>query len=135
MAPAAACWRGIFTERGISHVEIRQELNPLFPGINPEPIQPHIAMLQETVVREKCEAGLATDGDADRIGAVAEDGSFVDSHKIFCVMLRVAAEAQAMAGRSSARFQHHAHARPHLPQNTAASCMRLSSASSTSATS
>ncbi|PYV47171.1 MAG: phosphoglucosamine mutase, partial [Acidobacteria bacterium] len=44
-------------------------------------------MLQETVVREHCHAGFATDGDADRIGAVAEDGSFVDSHKIFAVLL------------------------------------------------
>jgi phosphomannomutase len=44
--------------------------------------------LQETVVKEKCDAGLATDGDADRIGAAAEDGSFVDSHKIFCVLLQ-----------------------------------------------
>jgi phosphomannomutase len=44
-------------------------------------------MLQETVVREGCYAGFATDGDADRIGAVAEDGSFVDSHKIFSVLL------------------------------------------------
>jgi len=44
-------------------------------------------MLQETVVRERCHAGFATDGDADRIGAVAEDGSFVDSHKIFSVLL------------------------------------------------
>lgn len=78
---------GIFSERGVQCVAIRQELNPLFPGINPEPIQPHTAMLQETVVREKCDAGLATDGDADRIGAVAEDGSFVDSHKIFSVLL------------------------------------------------
>jgi len=78
---------GIFAERGVQCVAIRQELNPLFPGINPEPIQPHTAMLQETVVREKCDAGLATDGDADRIGAVAEDGSFVDSHKIFSVLL------------------------------------------------
>jgi phosphomannomutase len=79
---------GIFRERGIRHVAIREELNPLFPGINPEPIEPHVALLQQTVVREKCDAGLATDGDADRIGAVAEDGSFVDSHKIFCVLLR-----------------------------------------------
>jgi phosphomannomutase len=79
---------GIFSERGVNCVAIRQELNPLFPGINPEPIEPHVAMLQETVVREKCDAGLATDGDADRIGAVAEDGTFVDSHKIFCVLLR-----------------------------------------------
>ncbi|MGO8795911.1 MAG: phosphoglucomutase/phosphomannomutase family protein [Candidatus Sulfotelmatobacter sp.] len=79
---------GIFRERGVPHIAIRQEVNPLFPGINPEPIEPHIALLRETVVREKCDAGLATDGDADRIGAVAEDGSFVDSHKIFCVLLR-----------------------------------------------
>src|ERR1700686_3178332 len=78
---------GIFAERGVQFVAIRQELNPLFPGINPEPIEPHTAMLQQTVVREKCDAGLATDGDADRIGAVAEDGSFVDSHKIFCWLL------------------------------------------------
>jgi alpha-D-glucose phosphate-specific phosphoglucomutase len=78
---------GIFDEAGIDYVAIRSELNPLFPGINPEPIQPHVKMLQETVVREKCAAGLATDGDADRLGAVAEDGSFVDSHKIFSVIL------------------------------------------------
>src|ERR1700722_711697 len=78
---------GIFGKLGVQHVTIREELNPLFPGINPEPIEPHIALLQQTVVSEKCDAGLATDGDADRIGAVAEDGSFVDSHKIFCVLL------------------------------------------------
>ena len=79
---------GIFKQRGIQHVQIRSEVNPLFPGINPEPIEPHIRMLQETVVREKCHAGLATDGDADRIGAVAEDGSFVDSHKIYSIILQ-----------------------------------------------
>lgn len=79
--------KGIFTERGIDHIEIRGELNPLFPGINPEPILPHIAMLQDIVVREGCAAGLATDGDADRLGAVAEDGSFVDAHKCYAVIL------------------------------------------------
>jgi phosphomannomutase len=77
----------IFQDRGVPFIAIRQEVNPLFPGINPEPIIPHIALLQQTVLKEKCDAGLATDGDADRIGAVAEDGSFVDSHKIFCVLL------------------------------------------------
>ena len=89
---------GIFAERGVHCVAIRQELNPLFPGINPEPIQPHTALLQETVVREKCDAGLATDGDADRIGAVAEDGTFVDSHKIFCVLLRWLLERKKWPG-------------------------------------
>jgi len=77
----------IFDAHGIGYAAIRQEVNPLFPGINPEPILPHVALLQETVVKEKCHAGLVTDGDADRIGAVAEDGSFVDSHKCMCVLL------------------------------------------------
>ncbi len=78
----------IFKQRGIAHVQIRSEVNPLFPGINPEPIEPHVRMLQETVVAEKCYAGFVTDGDADRIGAAAEDGSFVDSHKIYSVLLQ-----------------------------------------------
>src|SRR5579871_4564371 len=89
---------GIFSDRGVRHVAIRQELNPLFPGINPEPIEPHVAMLQQTVVKEHCHAGLASDGDADRIGAVAEDGSFVDSHKIFSVLLRWLLERKKWPG-------------------------------------
>jgi phosphomannomutase len=89
---------GIFRENGVAHVTIRQEVNPLFPGINPEPIEPHISLLQQTVVNEKCDAGLATDGDADRVGAVAEDGSFVDSHKIFCVLLRWLLERKKWSG-------------------------------------
>ena len=88
MAPAEEFLPESFATEVFRFVAIRQEVNPLFPGINPEPIHPHVALLQETVVKEKCDAGLATDGDADRIGAVAEDGSFVDSHKIFCVLLR-----------------------------------------------
>jgi len=88
----------IFEERGVEHVAIRQELNPLFPGINPEPIEPHVALLEETVVKEHCHAGFATDGDADRIGAVAEDGSFVDSHKIFSVLLRWLLERRRWPG-------------------------------------
>jgi phosphomannomutase len=88
----------IFADHGIHYVAIRQELNPLFPGINPEPIEPHIEMLQQTVIEEGCHAGLATDGDADRIGAVAEDGSFVDSHKCFAVLLRWVLERKKWPG-------------------------------------
>ena len=78
----------IFTRRGIQHVQIRNEVNPLFPGINPEPIEPHVRALQDIVVKEKCHAGFVTDGDADRIGAAAEDGMFVDSHKIYSILLQ-----------------------------------------------
>ena len=88
----------IFGDHDIQHIAIRQELNPLFPGINPEPIEPHVAMLQQVVVERGCHAGFATDGDADRIGAVAEDGSFVDSHKIFSVLLRWLLERKRWPG-------------------------------------
>jgi phosphomannomutase len=89
---------GIFEKHGIHCVAIRQELNPLFPGINPEPIEPHIEMLRQTVLKESCHAGLAVDGDADRVGAIAEDGSFVDSHKCFAVLLRWILERKKWPG-------------------------------------
>ena len=78
----------IFAQRGIPYIQIRAEVNPLFPGINPEPILPHVRAAQEMVVKEKCHAAFITDGDADRIGAAAEDGSYVDSHKIFSILLQ-----------------------------------------------
>jgi phosphomannomutase len=78
---------GIFSRVGIEHVEIRSELNPLFPGIQPEPIPPHIRALEVAVQEHHCQAGFATDGDADRIGAVDENGHFVDANKIYCLLL------------------------------------------------
>jgi alpha-D-glucose phosphate-specific phosphoglucomutase len=77
----------IFTRLGVAHVQIRGNVDPLFPGINPEPIEPNIRALGEAVVANGCQAGLCTDGDADRIGATDENGDFVDPHKIFCVLL------------------------------------------------
>jgi phosphomannomutase len=77
----------IFTRIGVDHVQIRSNPDPLFPGINPEPIEPHIRALGEAVVTHHCQAGLCTDGDADRIGATDENGIFVDPHKIFSVLL------------------------------------------------
>jgi alpha-D-glucose phosphate-specific phosphoglucomutase len=77
----------IFTRIGVDHVQIRGNVDPLFPGINPEPIEPHIRALGEATVANHCQAGLCTDGDADRIGATDENGNFVDPHKIFSVLL------------------------------------------------
>ena len=78
---------GIFKSIGVDYVEIRAEHDPLFPGINPEPIEPHVRALQEAVVEHHCHAGFVTDGDADRIGAADENGNFVDPHKIYAVLL------------------------------------------------
>ncbi len=77
----------IFNRIGVANVPIRSNPNPLFPGINPEPIEPNIRALGEAAVANACHAGLCTDGDADRIGATDEHGEFVDPHKIYSVLL------------------------------------------------
>ena len=94
---------GIFASMGIDHVEIRAELNPLFPGIQPEPIPPHIHALEAAVLEHHCQAGFATDGDADRIGAVDEKGTFVDANKItwFSVRDTVVGMAHLFTGRGT----------------------------------
>jgi phosphomannomutase len=88
----------IFSRLGVEHVQIRGNVDPLFPGINPEPIEPHIRALGEAVVAHHCHAGLCTDGDADRIGATDEHGDLVDAHKIFSVLLSWALRRKGWLG-------------------------------------
>ncbi len=95
---------GIFARAGVPYVEMRAERNPAFPGINPEPILPHIAETQRRVVEERCDAGLVTDGDADRIGAVDEHGNVVDAHKIFAVLLQWLLERKGWSGDVTRAF-------------------------------
>ncbi|MGH9617471.1 MAG: phosphoglucomutase/phosphomannomutase family protein [Acidobacteriaceae bacterium] len=89
---------GIFNGVKIPCVEIHRQHDPLFPGINPEPIEPHLRGLQQAVVEQQCQAGFATDGDADRISAVDEDGNVVDAHKIFAILLRWLIERKQWPG-------------------------------------
>src|SRR3954464_5338088 len=91
-------------EHGVNVVQIRSEVNPLFPGINPEPIEPHVRALQEAVVREGCAAGFVTDGDADRVGAATETGMFVDAHKCYAVLLRWLLEYKKWPGAVTRAF-------------------------------
>jgi len=100
----AGVLKGIFQRAGVDCVEIRAEHNPLFPGINPEPILPHIALTQKKVVEEKCAAGLITDGDADRIGSVDEHGNVVDAHKIFSILLWWLLEKKKWPGEVTRAF-------------------------------
>lgn len=95
---------GIFTQAQIPFVEMRSEINPAFPGINPEPILPNIRATQGAVVAEGCDAGLITDGDADRIGAVDEHGNVVDAHKIFAVLLKWLLERKKWPGDVTRAF-------------------------------
>ena len=67
-------------------MEIHGERNPLFPGLHPEPILPHLNELAEVIKKNKANVGLATDGDADRMGAVDEKGNFITQLQVFALL-------------------------------------------------
>jgi phosphomannomutase len=79
-------------------VEMRGEVNPSFGGVNPEPLAHNLTGLMRRVPAEGFHIGVATDGDADRIGAVDETGAFVDSHRIFALLLKYFVEQKGMRG-------------------------------------
>ncbi len=67
---------------------LRNSVNPSFGGAHPEPLPQNLAGLAKAVISEGCDIGIATDGDADRIGAFDEKGNFIDSHRIFALLLK-----------------------------------------------
>jgi phosphomannomutase len=79
-------------------VQMHGEYNPSFAGTNPEPLAQNLTSLLRRVPGEGFDIGIATDGDADRIGAVDERGAFVDSHRIFSLLLKYLVEQKGMAG-------------------------------------
>jgi len=70
----------------IKLVEINSERNPLFPGIQPEPIAAHLAKLSATIKRGRANVGLAIDGDADRLGVMDEKGRFITQLQVFALL-------------------------------------------------
>lgn len=68
--------------------EIRGEMNPGFGGIHPEPVGRYLAALSAAIQNGLGSVGIATDGDADRVGAMDNLGQFVDPHRIFALVLR-----------------------------------------------
>lgn len=78
--------------------EIHNIENPSFGGQPPEPIGQNLMELSALLKSGKYRVGLALDGDADRIGAVDENGDFFSSHSIFTVILRHLIEHKKMTG-------------------------------------
>ncbi len=79
-------------------VGIRDVLNPGFGGIHPEPMLKYLNELIANVQRLQADIGLATDGDADRIGAVDAQGRYIDPHHIFALVLRHLIENKGQRG-------------------------------------
>ena len=77
----------LLREAGVEPLTLHHEMNPGFGGLHPEPIGKYLTDLSELMQKGDVMLGLATDGDADRIGAVGPDGSFLDPHCIMTLTL------------------------------------------------
>jgi phosphomannomutase len=83
---------------GCEIYEIRGEMNPGFGGVHPEPIAKNLGALSSAVSSGVGNFGVVTDGDADRIGAMDERGTFVDPHKIMALSLKYLVEKRGWTG-------------------------------------
>ncbi len=79
-------FKSILQGGNLKIAEINGERNPSFPSIQPEPIARNLTKLSRSVVARKADVGLATDGDADRIGVIDEKGQFLTQHQVFALL-------------------------------------------------
>jgi len=94
----------LFHREGIEAGEIRGNRDPLFGGVNPEPIEPHVEALRQAMLAGGYDAGFALDGDADRIGAMDPDGTFITPHQIFSILLWHLAGTRNLTGDVAKSF-------------------------------
>ncbi len=74
--------------------------NPGFKGRAPEPILKNLPEIGPLIAsNELYQCGLATDGDADRIGFFDENGSFVDSHHLILLLIEYLTQYKGLSGK------------------------------------
>ena len=83
---------------------IRGETDVTFGGINPEPMMPQLMPLSKEVLNSNALIGLSTDGDADRVGAVNENGEYLNTHKLLAILLYYLAEKRKLSGGVAITF-------------------------------
>ncbi len=76
---------------------LRAARDPLFGGVNPEPIPEHLGASREELARGTYDVALASDGDGDRLGVLDASGAFVTPHRILALL----AESLTARGRIS----------------------------------
>lgn len=79
--------------------------NPGFLGQAPEPIDKNLKELSATIAgAAELKLGLATDGDADRIGLFDDDGNFVDSHHVILLLIHYLHRYKGLNGKVAIAF-------------------------------
>ena len=78
--------------------------NPGFLGTAPEPIHRNLQVFSDLIKNNALDCGLATDGDADRIGLYDSKGNFVDSHHIILLLIHYMVKYKGMKGKVVTAF-------------------------------
>lgn len=91
--------KGVLQGTGCEVFEVRGEMNPGFGGIHPEPIARYLGALAGAIAAGHGQLGVATDGDADRIGAMDGRGGFVDPHRLMALSLKYLVEHRGWTGK------------------------------------
>ena len=81
------------------------DYNPSFMGQAPEPIAKNLVEFSELIKSQgNIDIGLATDGDADRIGLFNSKGEFVDSHRILLLLIHYLHKYKNQTGKVVTAF-------------------------------
>ncbi len=79
--------------------------NPGFHGQAPEPIHKNLLEFSNFIkAKGNISCGLATDGDADRIGLYDSEGNFVDSHHIILLLIHYLVKYKNQSGKVAVAF-------------------------------
>jgi phosphomannomutase len=83
---------------GSQVLELHSIYNPGYHGLAPEPREENLKGLADFVVENNCSIGIATDGDAERIGLFDEKGNYIDAHLILCLLTKYFAVNRGLKG-------------------------------------
>jgi phosphomannomutase len=93
--------RRLFPDATLLHCEN----NPSFDGQAPEPILRNLKEFADVIrTAGDIDVGLATDGDADRIGLFDSKGHFVDSHHIILLLIHYLVKYKGQTGKVCTAF-------------------------------
>jgi phosphomannomutase len=74
------------------------ERDPYFGGVHPEPMMPQLQPLSDEIRARGAFLGLATDGDADRIGAVDDAGEYINTHRMLAILTLYLVRKRGLSG-------------------------------------
>lgn len=83
---------------GSQVLEIHSIFNPGYHGRAPEPTVENLSGLADFLLEHRCSIGLATDGDAERVGLFDEKGQYVDAHLILSLLTKYFARNKGLKG-------------------------------------